>query len=115
MGRAYWCEVTALVHGAGRRMVLATFEASSPRVAMLWIVTRLREMAEQFDPQDAHWARQVFSIAEEHEAAMAAMVFGEDFALTLLVDQVVYVFSAGASTGLEARLPGRSGRLVAAR
>ncbi|MFD0563947.1 hypothetical protein ACFQ2M_19475 [Kitasatospora saccharophila] len=88
-------------------MVLATFEVSSPRVAVLWIVTRLREMAEQFDPQEAYWARQVFSIAEEQEAAMATMVFGEDFTLTLLVDQVVYVFSAGASTGAEPRLPGR--------
>lgn len=88
-------------------MVLATFEASSARIAVLWIRARLNAMAEHFDATDAHWPRLAFSTREEYEAAMAAVVFGEDFTLTLLVDQTVYVLSAGASTGAEPRMPGR--------
>ncbi|MFE2345722.1 hypothetical protein [Kitasatospora cineracea] len=108
------CEVTVLTAGAGRRMLLATFQASSPRVATLWIAARLSAMAEQFDPQDAHWVRQIFSTDEEHESAMATMALGEDFTLTLYVDQAVYVLSAGAHAGLLPRTPGRLRPTVAA-
>ncbi|MFB7618896.1 hypothetical protein [Kitasatospora sp. NPDC056181] len=107
VAEGYWCEVTGFTDGAGRKLVLATFEASTPRVAVHWTLARLRAMSEQFDPQDGHRVRSLLSTQEDQEAAMAEMVFGQVFTLTVTVDGVVYVLSAAASTGVESRLPGR--------
>lgn len=90
----YWCEAIAHTHQDGCVFWLGSHLTATPRLALRWLRSRVRDVADQLDPAPAHPARCWLDDQTEHERALAALVGGELYALTLADDTTRYLLSA---------------------
>ncbi|MEU4683161.1 hypothetical protein [Streptomyces xinghaiensis] len=90
----YWCEAIACTPADGRSFWLGHHHASSPRMAMRWLHSRARDIADQLDSTAARPARHWGQNRAEHERALAVMALGEPYAFIITEDATRYVLSA---------------------
>lgn len=89
----YWCEASA--HATGDRIIwLNSRPASSPRIALRWLQSRVRDVTDQLDRPYAQPGHHWLTDEAEHDRARDALAQGETYALTLYDDTTRYVLSA---------------------
>ncbi|MEV6209547.1 hypothetical protein [Kitasatospora sp. NPDC051914] len=74
---------------------------------MRWLQMRVEQLADQLNIAHARPGRAWAQDESAAEVAMAALVWGESYTVTLVDDDAVYVFTAQPNTGGEPLLPGR--------
>ncbi len=90
----YWCEAIAHTHQDNRVFWLGSHPASTPRLALRWLRSRVQDVTDQLDPAPARPALHWLGDHAEHERALASLAGGELYALTLADDTTRYVLSA---------------------
>ena len=89
----YWCEAVAHVEEGERAHLLSTQPASTPRLALSWLRSRVRDVADQLDPGPAQPAGYWLDDQVEHERVLSALAADEGYTFVLADGSTRYVLS----------------------
>jgi hypothetical protein len=89
----YWCEAVAHVGEGERTHLLSTQPTSTPRLALRWLRSRVRDVADQLDPAPARPAGHWLADQVEHERVLSALAAGEAYAFVLADGSTRYILS----------------------
>lgn len=91
---AIHCDAIAYAPGWGRAFALGRYDAPSPRLAMIWLRSRARDITDQITPARCGPVRSWLGDGREYERALTALSLGTPYTFTARDGGVRYLLAA---------------------
>ena len=101
LSTGYWCEALAYALHDGRSFWLGGSSVPTPRLAVRWLRDRTRDVLDQLDAAATWPAHEWLRDRPEHERALASLVIGEMYSLSIREDSTLYVLSARPTRSIQ--------------